>query len=36
VGAEGGFREKIVEDQVVFMGMGGDQQIHMPLVLERT
>jgi hypothetical protein len=36
VSAEGGFREKIVEDQVVLMGMGGDQKINMPLVLERT
>jgi hypothetical protein len=36
VSAEGGFREEVVEEQVVLMGMGRDQKIHMPLVLEKT
>jgi hypothetical protein len=35
MGTKFGFRKKVIKDQVVFMGMGGDQKINRALVFER-
>jgi hypothetical protein len=34
MGAKFGFREKVIKDQMVFMGMGVDQEINRALVFE--
>jgi hypothetical protein len=34
MGAKSGLGEKVVEDQMVFMGVGGDQEINRSLVFE--
>jgi hypothetical protein len=34
MGTKFGFREKIIKNQVVFMGVGGDQEINRPPVFK--